>query len=197
MSTTFLGMGCVGFSLRIKLGWFCLILHTINTYFSPLLYAPPPHKILEVCPYDVRCLTIRLMHITGLLIILLQWSWWGHDTSVIDIPFYGLTRWKKLNMASWFSHSFRWSMTSRRLASPSANKLRIKQTAHGLTDHRRGPVMDPRLSATVSGGVSMHLITSGAVTQSSYGIFLVLLEFLDTRGLTGKGTTEKCIRYGE
>ena len=60
--------------------------------------------------------------------------------------------------------------------------------------------MDPIVTTVSGGATNAFNITSGAVTQSSWhpGIFLVLLGiFWILVGLTGKGTTEKCIRYGE
>lgn len=152
--------------------------------------------------------TIRLMHIlTGIFIIAILW--WAQDRSVIDIPFYGETSpetEKKIEYALMILSVFfigRWIIT----ACVIKHKwLRWKQALHGLAlIIIGGPVMDPLVrnivmpTTTATGGFQIDTTTAPLVEMTWHpGILLILLGiFWIFVGLTGKGTTEKCIRYGE
>lgn len=148
-------------------------------------------------------MTIRLMHIfTGLLIIAILW--FAQDRSVIDIPFYGETSpamERKIEYGLMILSLF---FIGRGLITACVIKhkwLRIKQAVHGLAlIIVGGPVMDPIVTTVTGGETNAFNIATNAVTQTTWhpGIFLVLLGiFWILVGLTGKGTTEKCIRYGE
>lgn len=81
------------------------------------------------------------------------------------------------------------------------NTLRILQMILGFfLIILGGPVMDP-IVTTLAGNSNNELgIITESIIQYSWhpGIFLVLLGiFWMLVGATGKGTTSKCIRYGE
>jgi hypothetical protein len=84
--------------------------------------------------------------------------------------------------------------------------LRITQAIHGfILVMIGGPMMDPIVKSiittptTSTGGFQIDTTVASLVEMSWHpGVFLVLLWILWIFiGLTGKGTTEKCIRYGE
>lgn len=68
-----------------------------------------------------------------------------------------------------------------------------------------GPIMDPLIkniiapATTATGGFQIDTTTAPIIEMTWHpGTFLVLLGiFWILVGLTGKGTTEKCIRFGE
>lgn len=152
--------------------------------------------------------TIRAMHIiTGILIVALLW--WSQNRSVIDVPFMGIQSpetEKKIEyglMILGFFFIGRGIITSCII---KHNLLRWKQSLHGLAlIIVGGPMMDPLIKNIITaptittGGFQIETTTTPIVVMSWHpGIFLVLLGiFWILIGLTGKGTTEKCLRYGE
>jgi hypothetical protein len=152
--------------------------------------------------------TIRLMHIiSGLLIIGLLW--WSQDRSVIDVPFMGVQSpetEKKIEYALLILGLF---FIGRGIITACVIKhrwLRWKQGLHGLAlIIVGGPVMDPFIQNIISaptektGGFQIDTAVAPIVEMSWHpGAFLVLLGiFWIFVALTGKGTTEKCLRYGE
>ncbi|MBP6921527.1 hypothetical protein KBB89_03220 [Candidatus Gracilibacteria bacterium] len=152
--------------------------------------------------------TIRLMHIiTGFIIIGLLW--WSQDRSVIDVPFMGVQSpetEKKIEYALMILGLFfivRGIITACMIRQ---KLLRWKQALHGLAlIIVGGPMMDPFVRSiitpetTTTGGFQIDTTVAPIVEMSWHpGIFLVLLGiFWIFVGMTGKGTTSKCIRYGE
>jgi uncharacterized membrane protein YwzB len=147
--------------------------------------------------------TIRLMHIiTGLLIIAILW--WAQDRSVIDIPFYKEEPVDVSKKIEFILMILAFFFITRGLVTVCIFKhkwLRITQAIHGLAlIIVGGPMMDPIMTTVASDTNNAFNIAAGSVTQASWhpGVFLVLLGiFWILVGLTGKGTTEKCIRFGE
>ena len=152
--------------------------------------------------------TIRALHIiSGVLIFWLLW--WSQNRSVIDIPFYGETSpetEKKIEYALLLLSLF---FIGRGINTACVIKhkwLRWKQALHGLAlVIVGGPMMDPFVKSiiapqtTTTGGFQIDTTVAPIVEMSWHpGIFLVLIGLLWIFiGITGKGTTEKCIRYGE
>ena len=152
--------------------------------------------------------TIRAMHIlTGVLIIAILW--WAQERSVIDVPFMGVQSPETEQKIEYGLMILALFFIGRGIITSCIIKhkwLRIKQALHGLAlIIVGGPMMDPLIKniitapPTTTGGFQIDTTTEPIVVMTWHpGIFLVLLGiFWIFVGLTGKGTTQKCLRYGE
>lgn len=152
--------------------------------------------------------TIRLMHILSWFFVF--WAlWFAGKSAVMDIPFMAVYEW---NTAQKIEYGFMiiglffilrgilpWCLIRQKT-------LRILQTTAGfLLIIIGGPIMDPMIQniiappTTTTGGFNIDTTVAPVVQMTWHpGTLLILLWiFWIIVGLTGKGVTEKCIRFGE
>jgi len=163
-------------------------------------------KIAQFMSQRPKDTTIRLFHIlSGLLVLVLLWV--AEDRSVIDVPFMGIQNPSTERsieyglLILWLLPLLKWILPFCLLKHKT---LRISQAVFGLLlIIVGGPVMDP-IVTTVSlpseKPADEFQIDFGTreETSSHPGIFLIILGILWMLvWATGKGTTEKCLRYKE
>ena len=160
-------------------------------------------KIAKFVAQRPKDSTIRIFHIvSGLVIIELLWFSW--DRSVLDIPFLGIQKpvtekiillwFLAIGLIPLIKGLLPWCLVKHRT-------LRMAQAFLGLTlIIIGGPIMDPiitEIPAPDKKDESGFKIDVGpTIKKSSHpGLILVLLGTLwFFVGVTGKGTTEKCLR---
>jgi len=148
------------------------------------------------------------MHIITSIIILIL-LWWSQDRSVIDVPFMGVQSPETEKSIEYGLMILALFFLVRGIVTACIVKhkwLRITQAVHGFVlIIVGGPMMDPFIKSittppsTPTGGFQIDTAIAPIVAMTWHpGIFLILLGiFWIFFGLTGKGTTAKCVRYGE
>ncbi len=165
-------------------------------------------KIAQFVARRPSDMTIKILHIiTGIFVI---WSlWFAGDHAVMDIPFVGVYEWNAAHQIQYICmiigvlFVFRWIIPWCLIRQKT---LRIIQAVSGFAlIIIGGPIMDPLIkniiapTTTATGGFQIDTTTAPVIEMTWHpGTWLVLLWIIWIFiGLTGKGTTEKCIRFGE